>query len=59
MDPIVAYLKNGELPGEKIEVHILQLKAARYVLYDDKLYIRGYSMPLLKCVLPTEEEHYV
>ena len=54
MDPIIAYLKNGELPEEKMEACILQLKAARYVLYDDKLYRRGYSMPLLKCVLPAE-----
>ena len=54
MDPIIAYLKNGELPEEKTEARILRLKVARYVLYDDKLYRRGYSMPLLKCVLPTE-----
>ena len=54
MDPIIAYLKNDKLPEEKSEARILRLKAARYVLYDDKLYRRGYSMPLLKCVLPTE-----
>ena len=54
MDSIIAYLKNGELPEEKTEARILQLKASRYVLYDDKLYRRGYSMPLLKCVLPTK-----
>ena len=57
MDPIIAYLKNGELPEEKMEARILQLKAARYVLYDDKLYRRGYSMPLLKCVLPTKAKN--
>ena len=54
MDSIIAYLKYGELPEEKTEARILRLKAARYVLYNDKLYRRGYSMPLLKCVLPTE-----
>ena len=57
MDPIIAYLKNSELPEEKMEARILQLKAAHYVLYDDKLYRRGYSMPLLKCVLPTEAKN--
>ena len=54
MDPIIAYLKNSELPKEKIEAHILRLKAARYVLYDDKWYRRAYSMPFLKCILPME-----
>ena len=57
MDPIIIYLKNGELPKEKMEAHILPLKAARYLLYDDKLYKRGYSMPLLKCVLPKEAKN--
>ena len=57
MDPIIAYLKNDELPEEKTEALILRLKAALYVLYDDKLYRRGYSMPLLKCVLPTEAKN--
>ena len=46
MDHIVAYLKIGEHPEDKTEAQILQLKAARYVLYDDKLYRRGYSMSL-------------
>ena len=57
MDPIVAYLKTGELPENKIKVRILRLKAARYVIYDDKLYRRGYSMPLLKCVTPSELDY--
>ena len=54
MYSIIAYLKNGELLEEKTNACILRLKATRYVLYDDKLYRRGYSMPLLKCVLHTK-----
>ena len=50
MDPIIAYLKTGEQPEDKTEARILRLKTTRYVLYDDKLYRRGYFMPLLKCV---------
>ena len=57
MGPIIAYLKNDEMPKEKIEARILQLKVARYMLYDDKLYRRGYSMKLLKCVLPTKSNN--
>ena len=52
MDPIIAYLKNDELLERKIDAQILKLKAARYVIYDGKLYRKGYSMPLLKCVPP-------
>ena len=54
MEPIIAYVKNSELPEEKTKACILRLKVAHYVLYDDKLYRKGYSMPLLKCVLPTK-----
>ena len=50
MDPIVAYLKIRKLLENKIEVRILRLKVARYVIYDNKLYRKGYSMSLLKCV---------
>ena len=57
MDPIIAYMKNGDFPEEKTEARILQLKATRYELYDEKLYRRGYSMPLLKCVLPMEAKN--
>ena len=54
MDPIVAYLKTGEQAEDKTEARILRLKATRYVLYEDKLYRKGYSMPLLKCATPSE-----
>ena len=57
MDPVISYLKNDELPEEKTKPRILQLKATRYVLYDDKLYRTGYSMPLLTCVLPMEAKN--
>ena len=50
MDPIVAYLKIRKLLENKIEARILRLKVARYVIYDNKLYRKGYSMSLLKCV---------
>ena len=43
MDMIIAYLKNGELLENKTEARILRLKAACYVIYDDKLYRRDYS----------------
>ena len=57
MDPIIAYLRNDKLPKVKIEARILTLKETHYVLYDDKLYRRGYSMPLLKCIPPSKAEY--
>ena len=57
MDPIVAYLKNDELLGDRIEVRILRLRAACYVIYENKLYRRGYSMPLFKCITPTKMDY--
>ena len=57
VDLIVAYLKTGKQPEDKTDARILRLKAARYVLYNDKLYKRGYYMPLLKCVTPSEVKY--
>ena len=57
MDPIIAYLKTGEQPKNKTEAQILRLKAAHYVLYDNKFYRKGYSMQLLKCAIPSEVKH--
>ena len=59
MDPVISYLKIGELPENKTEARILRLKASRYVIYDDKLYRRGYSMSLLKCVTPFEANYFI
>ena len=57
MDPIVAYLKTGEQPEDKTKAQIIRLKVAQYVLYDDKLYRRGYYMPLLKYATPSKEKY--
>ena len=57
MDFIISYLRNDKLAEGKMEARILPLKAARYVLYDDKICRRGYLMPLLKCIPPTEAEY--
>ena len=59
MDPIVEYIKTGEQPKDKIEAHFFPLKAARYALYNDKLYRRGYSMPLLKYVTPSKAKYII
>ena len=50
MTSVIQYLKDGVLPEDKKKARLLRLKAARYTLYDDQLYKRGFSTPLLKCV---------
>ena len=57
MDTIIVYLKNSELLENKIEARILRVKEARYMIYYDKLYRRGYSMPLLKCMTHSEANY--
>ena len=57
MDPILVHVNTGEQPEDKIEARIIWLKTNHYVLYDDKLYRRGYSMPLLKCTTPSKAKY--
>ena len=57
MDLILAYLKSSELPEDKTEAKLLRIKVARYVIYDDKLYKRGYSMLLLRCATPSKANY--
>ncbi|XP_074324392.1 uncharacterized protein LOC141661309 [Apium graveolens] len=50
MTSILAYIREGSLPDEKNEARRIKYKAARYVIYDEILYRRGFSVPLLKCI---------
>ena len=54
MTPILEYLLNGSLPESSKERQKLMRKASRYIVQDGRLYRRGFSMPLLRCV--TKEE---
>lgn len=50
--PIVKYLETGELPGGRVDAHLLQRRAAYYLLRNGLLYERGYFLLLLQCVRP-------
>ena len=50
MTPVILYLKDSVFPEDKKKSRLLRLKAARNALYDNQLYKRGLSTPLLKCV---------
>ena len=52
------YLKDGILREDKNKARLLKLKTARYIIYDEILYKRGFSTLLLKYV-DLEEENYI
>ena len=56
IDPLVAYLKDGVLPHDAKEARKLTNQASRYIIYEGKLYKRSYSLPLLKCLRPSEAD---
>lgn len=58
MDPIIEFLK-GIQPDDQSEIKKLQRKAAHYLLQGEKLYKRGYSLPLLKCLTPDEADYVI
>ncbi|GAU50120.1 hypothetical protein TSUD_192410 [Trifolium subterraneum] len=50
MSPVYNFLKSNTLPVDAKEATKIRKRACSYVLLDDKLYRRGFSIPLLKCV---------
>ncbi|GAU39725.1 hypothetical protein TSUD_144910 [Trifolium subterraneum] len=50
MSPVYNFLKSNTLPVDAKEATKVRKRACSYVLLDDKLYRRGFSIPLLKCV---------
>ncbi|CAJ2659887.1 unnamed protein product [Trifolium pratense] len=50
MTPVYNFLANGTLPDNQKEAAIIRRRACAYVILDGKLYRRGFSIPLLKCV---------
>nr|GEV39818.1 reverse transcriptase domain-containing protein [Tanacetum cinerariifolium] len=59
MTPIVDYLKEGTLPGDKKEARKLRLKARQYELMEGILYMRSFLTPWLRCVGPLQAEYVI
>ena len=55
---IVHYLKEGWLPEDKAEARKIQIRVACFVIINNLLYKRGYSLPYLRCT-NSEEADYV
>ena len=58
MTLVVCYLKEGWFPEDKTKARNIQIRAARFVIIDDVLYRRGYSLPYPRCA-SIEEADYV
>ncbi|XXG46965.1 hypothetical protein AAC387_Pa02g1687 [Persea americana] len=60
MDPIIAYLKDDQLPEDRTEARKLRLKATRFWLSpDSKLYRMSFTGPYLQCVHPSKVDDFL
>ena len=50
MDPILDLIQNDKLLEDKNEARKVWRKVARYTILDEKLYWKGFSLPLLLCI---------
>ena len=57
MIPIVCYLKEGWLLKDKTEARKIQIKVAHFVIINDVLYRRGYSLSYLRCANSKEADY--
>ena len=58
MTPIMAFIQDGHFPQDTTEAKKVRKRAARFMILNDTLYKRGFSMPYLKCV-DEEEAKYI
>ena len=58
MSPIISYLKDGHQPSEPDEARKIKKRATRFMLLNDALYRKGFSLPYLKCV-EEDEVRYI
>jgi len=45
MDPILSYIKDGQLPSDLSKAKKVRVRAARFTVVNGKLYERGFSLP--------------
>lgn len=54
---IIKYLKNGEFPEDKEKTKKVKIWSSRYLLLNDTLYKRSFTLPLLRCLLEEEADY--
>ena len=55
--PIISFLQDRRLPQDVEEAKKIKKRAARFIILNDTLYKRGFSMPYLKCVDKDEAKY--
>ena len=58
MEPIISYIRDGQLLSDSSEVKKVRVRVARFTVLNGELYKRGFLMPYLKC-LTSNEAMYV
>nr|GEX01627.1 hypothetical protein [Tanacetum cinerariifolium] len=59
MTPIIEYLKEETLPGDRKEARKLRIKARQYELLEGVLYRRSFLTPWLRCVGPLQADYVI
>nr|GEW35776.1 putative reverse transcriptase domain-containing protein [Tanacetum cinerariifolium] len=59
MTPIIEYLKEGTLPGDRKKASKLHIKARQYELLEGVLYRRSFLKPWLRCVGPFQADYVI
>jgi hypothetical protein len=54
MTPTASYLQGGTLPNDRHEARRIMVCASRFIILQGTLYKRGFSLPYLRCLTPTE-----
>lgn len=57
MGPLIAYLETGQLPIKQEAARLVRRDAAKYTIVADRLYKRGLTHPLLRCLTHTQAEY--
>jgi len=54
MEPILSYIREGQLLSNLSEAKKVRVQAARFTVLNGELYKRAFLMPYLKCLTPDE-----
>ena len=57
MDPIITYIKDGNLLADPTEARKVKVRLSRFTILNDKLYKGEFSQPYLKCLDPEHTEY--
>ena len=58
MDPIITYIKDGNLPADPSKARKIKVRSSKFTILNDELYKRGFLQTYLKC-LNLEDAKYV